>query len=167
MRKRSFFWHIGSAMTSAESIAGLKDLGIIHATTLPYSPYQNGKQEVFWASVEGRLLAMLEGVPELTLALLNEATQAWVELEYNQKRHAELGEAPLARYLRGPDVGRDSPDSAALRRAFRRRLGVAPRDCLVFEDTEMGIQAATAAGMASVKIASPLERSAQAIPNTN
>jgi HAD superfamily hydrolase (TIGR01509 family) len=38
------------------------------------------------------------------------------------------------------------------------RLGVAPKDCLVFEDTDMGIQAATAAGMASVKIASPLER---------
>ena len=33
------------------------------------------------------------------------------------------------------------------------RLGVAPKDCLVFEDTDMGIQAATAAGMASVKIA--------------
>jgi len=41
-------------------------------------------------------------------------------------------------------------------------LGVAPKDCLVFEDTDMGIQSATAAGMASVKIASPLERSLQA-----
>jgi HAD superfamily hydrolase (TIGR01509 family) len=39
------------------------------------------------------------------------------------------------------------------------RLGVAPKDCLVFEDTDMGIQSATAAGMASVKIPSPLERS--------
>jgi HAD superfamily hydrolase (TIGR01509 family) len=38
------------------------------------------------------------------------------------------------------------------------RLGVDPKDCLVFEDTEMGIQAATAAGMASVKIAQPWER---------
>ncbi len=33
-----------------------------------------------------------------------------------------------------------------------QRLGVAPEDCLVFEDADMGIQAATAAGMASVKV---------------
>jgi HAD superfamily hydrolase (TIGR01509 family) len=38
------------------------------------------------------------------------------------------------------------------------RLGVAPADCLVFEDTDLGIEAATAAGMASVKVPSPLER---------
>ena len=38
------------------------------------------------------------------------------------------------------------------------RLGVKPEDCLVFEDTEMGIQAATAAGMASVKVRQPWER---------
>jgi HAD superfamily hydrolase (TIGR01509 family) len=39
-----------------------------------------------------------------------------------------------------------------------KRLGVRPENCLVFEDTEMGIQAATAAGMASVKILQPWER---------
>jgi beta-phosphoglucomutase-like phosphatase (HAD superfamily) len=38
------------------------------------------------------------------------------------------------------------------------RLGVSPEDCLVFEDTGMGIQAATAAGMASVKVLQPWER---------
>ena len=38
------------------------------------------------------------------------------------------------------------------------RLGVAPANCLVFEDTEMGIQAATAAGMASVKVLQPWQR---------
>ena len=40
------------------------------------------------------------------------------------------------------------------------RLNVAPIDCLVFEDTEMGIEAATAAGMASVKVLQPWERAA-------
>ena len=38
------------------------------------------------------------------------------------------------------------------------RLCVAPADCLVFEDTDLGIQAATAAGMASVRVPSPLEK---------
>src|SRR5215831_15396371 len=38
------------------------------------------------------------------------------------------------------------------------RLGVPPRSCLVFEDTAMGIEAATSAGMASVKVPPPWER---------
>jgi hypothetical protein len=65
---------------------------------------------------------MLEGCPELTLELLNEATQAWVEGEYNQKPHAELGTSPLRRYLTGPEVGRESPSSEALRQAFRAQV---------------------------------------------
>jgi HAD superfamily hydrolase (TIGR01509 family) len=39
-----------------------------------------------------------------------------------------------------------------------QRLGVPPARCLVFEDAEIGIQAATAAGMVSVRVPSPLER---------
>lgn len=38
------------------------------------------------------------------------------------------------------------------------RLGIAPAHCLVFEDTDFGIQSATAAGMAWVRVPSPLER---------
>ncbi len=40
------------------------------------------------------------------------------------------------------------------------RLGVPPASCLVFEDADIGIQAATAAGMASVRVPNPLERRA-------
>jgi len=42
------------------------------------------------------------------------------------------------------------------------RLGVQPRDCLVFEDAEPGIQAAQAAGMAWVKVPLPWERAVAA-----
>jgi HAD superfamily hydrolase (TIGR01509 family) len=38
------------------------------------------------------------------------------------------------------------------------KLRVNPKECLVFEDTEMGIQSATAAGMASVRVPAPWER---------
>ena len=55
------------------------------------------------------------------------------------------------------DYTKPKPDAEPFLVAARR-LGVAPEDCLVFEDTEMGIQAATAAGMASVKIMQPWER---------
>lgn len=120
---RSLLTDNGSAMIAAETEQGLLDCGIVHDTTLPYSPYQNAKQEVFWAQVEGRLLAMLEGERELSLDLLNQATQAWVELEYNHKLHSELGTTPMRRYLDGPDVGRESPGSDELRRAFRQKVG--------------------------------------------
>lgn len=109
----------GSAMTADEVREGLARLGILHERTLPACPEQNGKQEAWWDTVEGRLLAMLENVPNLTLDVLNHATQAWVEMEYNRARHSEIGEAPAERFLRGPDVGRPSPTAEELRLAFR------------------------------------------------
>jgi HAD superfamily hydrolase (TIGR01509 family) len=51
--------------------------------------------------------------------------------------------------------GKPAPDCFLTAAA---RLGVDPKDCLVFEDTDMGIAAATAAGMASVRVPAPLER---------
>src|SRR3954447_7771360 len=110
----------GAAMMATEITEGLARLGILHQTTLPYSPYQNGKQEVLWGSVEGRLMAMLEGIDDLTLVSLNEATQAWVEQDYNRKHHSEINDTPLARFLAGPSVTRPCPSAAALRLAFTR-----------------------------------------------
>lgn len=122
LQKRGLPWAImsdrGGAM-NGEYLAGLVRLGVGVEKTLPRSPHQNGKQESFWGQLEGRLVAMLEGHRELTLEFLNEATQAWVEYEYNRKVHSEIGMTPLERFLEGPYVGRESPTSDELRRAFR------------------------------------------------
>ncbi|MEO5769307.1 MAG: DDE-type integrase/transposase/recombinase [Polyangia bacterium] len=61
----------GSPMLAAETREGLERLSVEHHTTLSQTPEQNGKQEVFFASVEGRLMAMLDGEAEITLELLN------------------------------------------------------------------------------------------------
>ena len=61
---------------------------------------------------------MLEGVADLTLAQLNEATLAWIEIEYNRKVHSEIGQTPLSRYLHDKDVGRPCPDTEKLKLAF-------------------------------------------------
>lgn len=111
----------GSAMIAAETRAGLRELGIEHATTLAQTPEMNAKIEAFWTNIEGRLLPMLERVEDLTLELLNDATQAWLEMEYNRRPHDEIGCPPLERYLNEPDVGRACPSSDALRDAFRQK----------------------------------------------
>jgi len=124
---RSLLTDNGAAMMAAETRQGLQRLGIVHETTLPYSPYQNGKQESFWGQVEGRLLAMLENYRDLTLALLNQATQAWVEMEYQRKLHSETGQTPLVRFLESPDVGRPSPSADELRLAFCQEISRSQR----------------------------------------
>ncbi len=112
----------GSAMIAHETTRGLVRLGIVHERTLPYSPYQNGKQESFWGPVEGRLLAMLDGVRDLTLARLNEATQAWAEMEHNRREQREIAATPLSRFINSKDVGRPCPESEVLRQAFTAEL---------------------------------------------
>ena len=109
----------GSPMVAEEVTEGLLRLGIIHERTLPYSPYQNGKQEAFWGTLEGRLMRMLDGVADLTLDTLNEATQAWVEVEYNCSVHRETASSPVERFARSLHVLRPSPSSESLRDAFR------------------------------------------------
>ena len=109
----------GAAMVADEVTEGLLRLGIVHDRTLPYSPFQNGKQESFWGTLEGRLMRMLDGVSERTLEFLNETTQAWVEIEYHRAVHRETSSTPVERFAHAPDVHRNSPSSESLRDAFR------------------------------------------------
>lgn len=117
----------GGAMKAAETRRGLERNGIVHELTLPETPEQNGKQEHFWTQVETRLMPMLEGVEDLSLRYLNEATQAWVELEYNHKKHTETEQTPINRFLQTRNLGRACPDSETLRDRFRMQTTRAQR----------------------------------------
>lgn len=112
----------GAAMTAEETTEGLARLGVNHETTLPYSPYQNGKQEVFWAQLEGRLMELLRGTEPLTLTELNHLSQAWVEQDYHRRTHSEIKTSPLSRMLAGPSVVRPSLALEALQLAFTRKV---------------------------------------------
>ncbi len=115
---RSLLSDNGPAMIASETREGLLRLSVLQRTTLPQSPYQNGKQEVFFSQVESRLLAMLEGHADLSLALLNRATLAWVEMGYHRTVHSETGQTPLDRFLKSPSVARTCPSLAELHLAF-------------------------------------------------
>jgi len=112
----------GAAMLAEETREGLARLGVIHETTLPYSAYQNGKQEVFWVQLEGRLLELLRGATPLRLDFLNNTTQAWVEQDYHRRPHSEIGCPPMERLLADAEVSRPAPDMDALNLAFTRQV---------------------------------------------
>ena len=116
---RSLLTDNGSPMTAGEVEEGLLRLGILGATTLAYSPHQNGKIESFWGTVESRLMAQLEGVDALTLKMLNDATVAWLEQDYHRRVHRELGMTPHERLAESVDASRPCPSSAELKAAFR------------------------------------------------
>ncbi len=115
---RSLMTDNGSAMTSEAFVQGLRDLSIAHETTLPYSPYQNAKQEIFWSRLEGRLMAMINDQKDLTLNQLNEYTQIWVEHDYHRREHRELKATPLSVFCDGKHVSRACPSTDGLRQAF-------------------------------------------------
>lgn len=110
----------GSAMLSQEFTQGLTRLSILHETTLPYSPNQNGKQEIFWGQLEGRLIAMLERQRSLTLQQLNDLSTVWVEKDYNHGVHREIKATPYERFISSGDVSRKSLPMDELELAFMR-----------------------------------------------
>ena len=117
---RSLMTDNGAAMVSGETENGLLKLGITHEKTLPYSPYQNAKQERFWGQLEGRLMAMLSNVKNLSLVFLNRVTQAWIEQEYNRAENEELKSSPIKQYIEVKDVSRPSPDEETFHFSFTR-----------------------------------------------
>jgi len=65
-------------------------------------------------------MAMLSKVENLSLDFLNQASQAWVEREYNRAENEEMKSSPLKQYIEVKDVSRPSPDEETFHFSFTR-----------------------------------------------
>jgi HAD superfamily hydrolase (TIGR01509 family) len=113
-------------------------------------------------------LSKLQAIPQVRAIIETEHGQIPFAVVSGGKRNSIVNSLTTVGLLDKFDVlvgAEDYANSKPAPDAFltaAARLGVAPKDCLAFEDTDLGIQAATAAGMASVKIPSALERALEA-----
>ncbi|HEY1987569.1 MAG TPA: HAD family phosphatase [Terracidiphilus sp.] len=110
------------------------------------------------------LLPQLKAIPEVVEHIHAQHGQIPLAVVSGSRRASVVGSLTTLGLLDKFDVlicaedyvhGKPAPDCFL---AASAKLGVAPKDCLVFEDTELGITAATAAGMLSVRVPEPLER---------
>jgi transposase InsO family protein len=68
--------------------------------TRPYRPMGHGKIEAFNRFCITNFIAEVKASAIRTLDQLNEAFLAWVDEEYNQRRHGALGTSPRQRWLK-------------------------------------------------------------------
>jgi beta-phosphoglucomutase family hydrolase len=137
----------------------ISSLNARHGLNMPVEAVSKRKESLYY-----ELLPQLKVVPEvlehiedghgrIPLAVVSGSTRESVT--------ASLGSLNLLdrfdTLVCAGDYKESKPDPEAFLLAAAR-LGVVPEACLVFEDTEMGIQAARAAGMVSVRVPPPWER---------
>jgi beta-phosphoglucomutase-like phosphatase (HAD superfamily) len=130
-----------------------------HGLKMPVETVSRRKEELYFAA-----LSELRAVPEVLEHIEDQYGRIPFAVVSGSTRDSVVASleslAILDRFdtlVCAGDYERSKPDPEPFLTAARR-LGVAPEFCLVFEDTDMGVQAATAAGMASVKVPPPWER---------
>jgi len=143
-------------MPIVEIIATLNER---HGLSMPVETVARRKESLYY-----ELLPQLKAVPEvlehieaqqgrIPFAVVSGSTRDSVTASLETLKLLDRFEALVC----AGEYKKGKPDPEAFLLAAEK-LGVEARSCLVFEDTEMGIQAATAAGMASVKVPAPWER---------
>jgi beta-phosphoglucomutase family hydrolase len=137
----------------------IQSLNELQGLAMPVEAVQRRKEALYF-----EILPQLRGVPEVVehienaygripLAVVSGSTRESVTESLRTLKLLDRFETLVC----AGDYRNAKPHPEAFLMAAER-LGVEPEACLVFEDTEMGIEAATAAGMASVKVQQPWER---------
>ena len=157
--EEEFFYSLGG-MPVAEIIATLNEK---NGLAMPVEHVMRKKENLYY-----EILPQLTVVPEVLEHIDDQHGQIPFAVVSGSTRDSVTASLKMLNLLDrfetlvcAGDYTKSKPDPEGYLMAADR-LGVAPKDCLVFEDTEMGIQAATAGGMASVRIPLPRERGVMA-----
>jgi HAD superfamily hydrolase (TIGR01509 family) len=140
-----------------EIIAGLNE---IYGLKMPIEAVAERKESLYLEQ-----LPQLKAIPEVLEHIEAQHGRIPFAIVSGSKLESVVGSLTVLHLLDKFDTivaaedyknGKPAPDAFLLAAA---RLGVPPEDCLVFEDTALGIQAATAAGMTTVMVPFILNRS--------
>ena len=138
----------------------IADLNQIYSLTMPVDSLAVRKEALYLAQ-----LPSLKAIPEVVEHITAQHGRIPFAVASGSRRNSVVGSLTTVGLFDKFDTivsagdyihAKPAPDCFLL---AAERLGVAPKDCLVFEDTQLGIQAATAAGMASVMVPFIMHRS--------
>ncbi len=137
----------------------ISTLNTEHGLSMPVEAVAKRKESLYFER-----LHELQPVPEVVEHIMDQHGKIPFAVVSGSTRHsveASLGTLGLLdrfdAFVCAGDYQRSKPHPDGFLLAADR-LGIPPKSCLVFEDTDMGIEAATAAGMKSVRVPPPWSR---------
>jgi beta-phosphoglucomutase family hydrolase len=131
----------------------IADLNQIYGLAMPVDSLASRKEALYLAQ-----LPSLKAIPEVVEHITAQYSVIPLAVASGSRRDSVVGSLTTVGLLDRFNAivsaedyqhAKPAPDCFLL---AAERLGVAPKDCLVFEDTQLGIQAAKAAGMTSVLV---------------
>ncbi len=131
----------------------IADLNAMHGLNMPVESLAERKESLYLEQ-----LPLLKAIPEVVEHIDAQHGRIPLAVVSGSRRASVTGSLAAVKLLDKFETivaaedyknGKPAPDAFLL---AAERLGVPAQDCLVFEDTDLGIQAATAAGMASVMV---------------
>jgi HAD superfamily hydrolase (TIGR01509 family) len=137
----------------------IAELNVMHGLHMPVEQVARRKESLYY-----ELLPQLTAVPEVLEQITAQHGKIPFAVVSGSTRESVVKSLEILHLLDKFDVlvcageyknAKPAPDPFLM---AAEKLGVPPETCLVFEDTDLGIEAATAAGMASIRILQPRER---------
>ncbi|HEV2279082.1 MAG TPA: HAD family phosphatase [Acidobacteriaceae bacterium] len=137
----------------------IADLNVLQGLNMPVEEVAHRKEGLYY-----ELLPKLTAVPEVLEEIKAQHGRIPFAIVSGSTRESVVKSLEVTHLLDKFEVlvcageyerSKPAPDPFLM---AAKKLNVAPEHCLVFEDTDLGIDAATAAGMQSVRILQPWER---------